>query len=278
MKIYVASAFSKDNSGGNKAGVCLTAGGLNEEQKKKISAELGYAETVFISESNNADLKLEYFTPSEEVPLCGHATIAAFTVMKKRGLLNKYQYKIETKAGILSINIRVNKFFMEQNKPQFFDKIDSDIFDNCFDIKVVSNEYSAQIVSTGLRDIMLPVKDLETLNTMNPNFDEIKRISSEYDTIGIHAFTIQGDRIIVRNFAPLYDVPEESATGTGNCALACYLFNNNIIKKDEYLFEQGYSLNELSEIIVQLEVVDDSIERVIVGGSGYLVEEKEIVV
>ena len=278
MKIYIASAFSKNNSGGNKAGVCLLREQLNDNQKKKIALELGYAETAYISAPNQdgANFKLEYFTPAEEVPLCGHATIAAFTVMRELKLLRKDNNNIQTKSGILSIRLESNMIYMEQNKPQFFEKIDSSIFENCFDNEVVSRDFPIQIVSTGLRDIMLPIVSLDKLNSMKPNFEEIKRISKEYDTIGIHAFIIQDNRIIVRNFAPLYDVPEESATGTANCALACYLYENDILKKSEYTFEQGYSLNEPSEIIVKLEIESNSIEKVIVGGSGYIVGEKEI--
>ena len=120
------------------------------------------------------------------------------------------------------------------------------------------------------------IKDLDTLNAMQPNFEEIKRISKEYNTVGIHAFVIESGRIVCRNFAPLYDVPEESATGTSNCALACYLYKNEIIKQNKYVFEQGYSLNEPSEITVELELINDQIEKVVVGGNGYVVEEKEI--
>ena len=278
MKIFVASAFSKNNKGGNKAGVCLLGEHLNEIQKKKVALELGFAETAYISapNQNNADFKLEYFTPAEEVPLCGHATIAAFTVMKELNLLKKERSTIQTKSGILSIKIENDMIFMEQKKPQFLENIKQAEFEKCFNISVTSNELPIQIVSTGLRDIMLPIENIEKLNNMIPNFEEIKKISRKYDTIGIHAFVIVNNKIICRNFAPLYDVPEEAATGTSNCALACYLYNNNIIKQTEYRFEQGYSLNEPSEIIVKLEVKDDVIEKVIVGGTGYLVTEKNI--
>jgi PhzF family phenazine biosynthesis protein len=278
MKIYVASAFSKDNKGGNKAGVCLIGENLNETQKKKIASELGYAETAYISAPtvNGADFKLEYFTPAEEVPLCGHATIAAFKVMREFNILKKDSINIQTKSGILEINIKEDMIFMEQTQPQFFEKIESNVFTNCFDTPVTSKQLPIQIVSTGLRDIMLPVANLEVLSRMEPNFEEITRVSKEYDTVGIHSFVIEDTRIVCRNFAPLYDVPEESATGTSNCALACYLYHNDIIRKTHYIFEQGYSLNEQSEIIVNLEAHDNKIEKVIVGGKGYLVETKEI--
>lgn len=278
MKIFVASAFSKNNSGGNKAGVCLIGEKLYEEQKKQIASDLGYSETAFLSSSSikSVDFKIEYFTPAKEVPLCGHATIATFIVLKNYQLLKKDKFKIETKSGILDVTVKNGTIFLQQNKPQFLGYIEPNIFDGCYDIQVVSDELPIQIVSTGLKDIMLPVKNLDTLRKMRPNFEEIKKISREYDTVGIHAFVIDKDRIICRNFAPLYDIPEESATGTSNCALACYLYENSIIKQDRYIFEQGYSLQSPSEIIVELELLNEQIEKVAAGGKAYIVEEKEV--
>jgi len=81
---------------------------------------------------------------------------------------------------------------------------------------------------------MLPVRDLAALETMKPNFNEISAISRNFNTIGIHAFSFDDERIACRNFAPLYDIPEESATGINNCVLASYLWKNNIIPKNEY--------------------------------------------
>ena len=276
--LFVASAFSKDNAGGNKAGVCLLGEGLTTEQKMNISKKLGYAETVFISTSfkKDATFKLEYFTPSDEVALCGHATIGAFAVMREKLALEKNSYMIETKEVNLQVKFEDSKIFMEQNKPSFDKILNAEDLQKCFDIDVVNTNLSIQRVSTGLWDIMLPVKDLETLNAMKPNFEEISNISRKFETVGIHAFVIDNKRIICRNFAPLYEVPEESATGTSNCALASYLYNHNIIKSNEYKFEQGYSLNSPSEIIVKLETENNEIQKVIVGGNGYIVEEKEV--
>ncbi len=75
VEVYVATAFSKDSSGGNKAGIVFGRPDLISVQKMAIAKELGYAETAFITKSSLADFRLEYFTPTEEVPLCGHATI-----------------------------------------------------------------------------------------------------------------------------------------------------------------------------------------------------------
>jgi len=273
MKIIIASAFSKNNSGGNKAGVCTYGEKLNTEQKQAIAKELGFSETVYIS-TGKKGFKLEYFTPAEEVPLCGHATIAAFVVMRELIGISKNEYIIETKSGDFPISFIGDLVFMEQGDPEFYDVLPKSDIEDCFDIDAVHNSLPIEIGSTGLRDIMLPIKDLATLEAIEPNFDAISAVSRKFDAVGIHAFATQGERIVCRNFAPLYDIPEESATGTSNCVLACYLWKNNILRKNEYLFEQGYALGSPSEIAVRLETKGDVIEKVSVGGTGYLFGEQ----
>ena len=128
VKVHVASAFSKDNKGGNKAGIVLFEQSLTTTQKKSIAKHLGYAETAFISKSERADYKFEYFTPKDEVALCGHATIGAFTALGYLKKLSKTQYTIETKSGILAINIEDDLTFMKQAKPIYYDVVAPDKF------------------------------------------------------------------------------------------------------------------------------------------------------
>ena len=277
MTVYIASAFSKGNIGGNKAGVCLLGEKLNEEQKLAIAKKLGFSETVYISAGQGKGVfKLEYFTPAEEVPLCGHATIAAFIVMRDKLPLDKDSCIIETKSGNLKVTLDGNAVFMQQNRPEFFGALEKADVAKCFDIDVASEKYPIEIGFTGLRDIMLPVRSLEVLDAMKPNFDEITSISRKFDVVGIHAFAFDESRIVCRNFAPLYDIPEESATGTSNCVLAGYLWRNNIIRKSEYIIEQGENLGSPSEIAVRLSAYGDNISDVYVGGTGYIIGEKQV--
>jgi len=73
----------------------------------------------------------------------------------------------------------------------------------------------------------------------------------------------------------LYGIDEESATGTASCALACYLFRYRE-KKERYVFEQGHNLGAISRITVNLAHRQGEIEEVWVGGSGYLVEKRQL--
>jgi len=280
VDVYVASAFSKDNVGGNKAGLVFDRPDLSSVQKMAIAKKLGYAETAFITSSSVADFCLEYFTPTEEVPLCGHATIGTFAILNLLNKLSKNNYTIETKSGVLSIKVDSDGMvFMEQNTPTFFNELSLDLFNDCLDVNSINDKLPIQIVSTGLRDIMVPIKSTKYLQQLDPNFNVMTELSKEQNVIGVHAFALEEGEgnltAICRNFAPLYDIDEESATGTSNCALACYLFKY-VEKKSQYIFEQGYNLNSPSRIVVNLKTHDDMIDAVFVGGYGYLVEKKSL--
>lgn len=277
IKVYVASAFCKDETGGNKAGVVLYENGLTNDEKKKIAKIVGYAETAFVTETPEADFKIEYFTPAEEVPLCGHATIATFGVLKYLNNLDKDSYTIETKSGNLNINLKENQIFMEQNIPVFYEELSYKEIKNSFDIDCINKNIPIQIVSTGLKDILIPIKNEEVLWQLKPNFEYITEISKKYNVVGMHLYTFSNDKVMCRNFAPLYDVNEESATGTSNCALAGLLFKKLNIKKDIYSFEQGYSLKAPSQIIVKVISYDkENIDKIFVGGNSKFLKIMDI--
>jgi PhzF family phenazine biosynthesis protein len=78
VEVFTLDAFAKGDLGGNPAGVVLQADDLSAEEMQATASTVGFSETVFMMESSVGDFKARYFTPSEEVDLCGHATLAAF--------------------------------------------------------------------------------------------------------------------------------------------------------------------------------------------------------
>lgn len=272
-KVYRMSAFTAADKGGNPAGVVFDADALSEERMKEIAAEVGYSETAFVMKSDVADFRVRFFTPTEEVDLCGHATIATFNLMRDEGMIKPGKYCQETRAGVLKLKVYEDSIYMEQNSPEFYEVIPEEKVRDCFNID--DGEYlgdsNVEVVSTGLKDIILPVKDLDTLLNLKPDFERITEISREYGVVGIHAFSLDtyGEAIAhARNFAPLYGIDEESATGTSNCALACYLNKyGNMGEERRYIFEQGYCMDRPSEIRVELDADDNNeVIAVYVGG------------
>ena len=127
INVYTLNSFAKTKEGGNPAGVVMNADSLTAEEMKKIAAVLGFSETAFVLQSNAADFKVRFFTPNEEVDLCGHATIATFYAMSSLNLLKQGKYEQETRAGILGIEIHNDNFvMMDQSTPIFSEVIDKD--------------------------------------------------------------------------------------------------------------------------------------------------------
>ena len=281
VDVYVVSAFSKDDKGGNKAGVVLDSHGLTPLKMMAIAKELGYSETAFLMESNLADFKIRYFTPTEEVPLCGHATIASFSLLNSLGKLGKDAYTIETKAGTLNVRIeKAGMIFMEQNRPAYFETLKPDVFAGCLEAGFIDAALPVQIVATGLKDIMLPVDSKDHLEMLNPNFSNMTDLCCDLDVVGIHAFALTNNAdttAICRNFAPRYGIDEESATGTSSCALACYLFKY-YRQQSQYVFEQGFNLGSASRLVVNVTHQGANIDTVYVGGYGRLVCRKSLLV
>ncbi|NDI34481.1 PhzF family phenazine biosynthesis protein [Chengkuizengella sediminis] len=278
-QVYILSAFTHNSNGGNEAGVVLDTDQLEKREMKLIARKLGFSETAFIFSSTSTDFKVRYFTPKEEVDICGHATVAAFSLMNQKGLIDAGNFKIETKAGILNVEVYPNgKVFLEQNKPSFLDVISAQEITNslCINKEDLIPHFPIQIVSTGLKDIIVPVNNLQVLQEMNPNMDEITNISEKYGVTGYHVFTLETIHNLstahCRNFAPLHDIPEESATGTSNAALVCYLtkYNRLMGRQDKQTFsmEQGYTMQKPSEIIIHISNLQGEISSVKVGGYG----------
>ena len=99
--VYQIDAFTDIPFNGNSAGV-VYSDDLNKEEMQLIAREINVSETAFISKSQEADFNLRWFTPSVEVKLCGHATLASVHFLVQKGLLkNNSTVTFNTLSGIL---------------------------------------------------------------------------------------------------------------------------------------------------------------------------------
>lgn len=287
MKVKKVNAFTELINGGNPAGVVLNPGQLTEEQMKYITKTLAVSETAFIFPSRIADYKVRFFSPEVEVDLCGHATIATFYTMGAEGIFGYVKEKItldqETKAGILPVDIyfkddACEKVMMTQGRPVLKGiHLDRWKLANALNVKEseIDNTLPEQIVSTGLFTLPICVKSLDTLKTMKPNFDQIKKICIDLDVGSFHVFTFETieetSTYHARCFAPLYGINEDPVTGTANGAVSIYLLKNKIIKEKQLICEQGDIIGRSGRVFVE---IDNNIVKV--GGKATIVEEKEM--
>lgn len=283
MEVAVIKAFTFENKGGNGAGVLVLNEQISDGKKLDIANKVGLSETAFILQRGENDYDVSFFTPVCEVELCGHATIAAFYYLGKMDYIKgnnetKTVYQ-NTKAGRLKIEVtfkdnEVDYVLMQQSEPRIYDEINqikpisnSLNTDEKF-IGLINSEIKPTIVSTGLKDIMVPVKSREILNNIKADFKLIEDISYEYDVVGYHVFTIDEGQVYARNFAPRVGINEECATGTSNGALVSLLYSKGLVL-NQIEVVQGESMNEKSLIFVKINENDDVMD-VYVGGKAYI--------
>ncbi len=290
MKLYIIDAFSKEIFGGNPAGVVILEEGQPfppEEIMIKVASELRYSETAFVKPIDSENFKIRYFTPNSEVDLCGHATIASFSALEKYGLVSQGNtYIIETLAGALNISLENNSIMMDMATPNFISQIDEiKELEELYEILGINYNPSLAlfpaIISTGLPDIILPVKDKITLEKISPDFDVLTALSKKYNVVGVHAFALDTTSTVTahcRNFAPLYEIDEEAATGTANGALTYYLHLNNLLPANgNCAFIQGVEMKRPSLISTQLRKKEDGKLLIRVGGTSAILAEGKLI-
>lgn len=296
LELYWVDAFTDRPFGGNPVAIIVNADHIADEQKQEIARELNVSETVFVSESQSADFRIQFFTPKQETALCGHGTIGTFWLLSSINKIKKcadsfVTVRQETKAGVLPLEIhfdksgKVGKVVMHQTLPEFYeDDIDRNTIANILGVSTDEFEtnYPLKIVSTGRAKLFIPIRDREILYSINPNFDQITDYCLQKSITGFHLFTFDthySDSITTaRHFAPVAGVNEDPVTGIAAGALGCYLseFGKDQSSKLNFRMEQGFNLKR--DGIIQVEICKEgrSFKLVKVGGQAYILFNTKI--
>ncbi|WP_347560953.1 PhzF family isomerase [Clostridium sp. JN-1] len=261
-KIYQVDSFTREKFHGNPAGVVPNADGLTDEQMQRIARELNNSETAFVFSSSvpDYDVEVRFFTPTTEVPLCGHATIAAHYVRAVEGTAVSGTVLQKTKAGILPVDI-VQEYhdfsiIMTQGAPEVSEPFSSDLVKRIaralgIAINDIREDCPIAIASAGHSKIMVGIKENGRLHSLKPNMEELSAISAEVGCNGYYVFTLNPDEEVLvhgRMFAPAIGISEDPVTGNANGPLGMYLVHYGICKSLE-------TQNELSFLILQGEAI-----------------------
>lgn len=274
MKVYVMDSFSDRIFGGNQAGVVLADKALEPAVMQQVAAELKHSETAFVWQTEEGN-RLRYFTPAGEVDLCGHATVAVFALLRRLGRIEDGNHKTLTRAGALEIEVSGETVWMDMAPPKTLGVLPEESWEELYGAYGLTLEdrpadLPPEIVSTGLADIMMPVRDHETLLRAVQDERTVTELSRRFDVTGVHMFCLGEEAVYCSNFAPLYDIPEECATGTSNGALTYYLYERSLVEPErENLFLQGEHMDRPSRILSRL-TVQDGVVRVRIGGQAVM--------
>ncbi|EKQ51734.1 MULTISPECIES: PhzF family isomerase [unclassified Clostridium] len=293
--LYQVDSFTKEKFAGNPAGVVTNADDLTEEEMQKIARELNNSETAFIIPSNNNeyDVLVRFFTPLKEVPICGHATIAAHYVYAIENKMNSVRIYQKTGAGVLPVDIlkEDNDYMitMTQGEIQFGDIIEGEEKKILFEALNIGEDnlmenYPIQIVSTGHSKVMVGIKNIEILNGLNPNYDVLSKLSDKIKCNGYYVFTTESQEsdILIngRMFAPAIGINEDPVTGNANGPLGAYLVHHKLIKHNNSVFKfkakQGEAIKRTGIIEVEVKIEDKEPIEVKISGNAVIVFKTEL--
>ncbi len=298
--MYQVDAFTGEIFKGNPAGVVPRADGLTEGEMQLIARELGNSETAFIlpAQGPDHDVWVRFFTPSNEVPICGHATISAHLVRALEEDLAGCTVTQKTGAGILPVEVvRENdsrKIVMTQGEVVFSPVLGEEQQERIVKALGLSSEdldtrCPIRIVSTGHSKVMIGIGSRKRLNSLRPDNDALIRISDTIGCTGYYVFTLDSGanapdeaQILThgRMFAPAIGIAEDPVTGNASGPLGAYLVHHRLVEAEgdgfRFMAKQGEAMGRPGVVEVEVEIVAGRPVRTKVGGSGVVVFKTEI--
>jgi PhzF family phenazine biosynthesis protein len=233
------------------------AAGLSDAQMAAVAAELAASETAFLTDSSEADRRVRYFTPTREVDLCGHATVASHAHLYADGALGAGEHSLETNAGVLTIRVTDDGVvWMTQAAPSVrpvevdYDRLGGALGIDPAALRDVGAELPAATASTGPPWLLVPVNYLQRLGDPHPDPAAVEAVADGAGAVGIYPFTFDTlsteATLHARAFAPGAGVPEDPVTGTAAGCCGAYLrefdaFDGDF--PDEIRIEQGQFLD-----------------------------------
>lgn len=285
--IYIVDAFTTQPNTGNRAGVVLDADHLTTQEMQYIAAFAGYSETAFVLSPKDPshDIHVRYFTPTHEVPICGHATIATHFLRATSGHHSDYPLIAKTGAGHLPVSIfgspEALLVKMTQGRVEFLPPFSgSQRSELASALGVSASDFAdlpIQVVTTGHSKVMVPMLSRSKLDGLTPNNEKLKAISAEIGCNGFFPFVLEGSKqepvTYGRMFAPAIGINEDPVTGNANGPAGAYLVHYDLIECDQkvsYWGYQGLAIQKPGRVLVTVEKTD-SILHVSIAGQAVLV-------
>jgi PhzF family phenazine biosynthesis protein len=268
VDIFQYNAFTNKPFAGNPAGVVTDGSELDADVMQLIARQMNLAETAFLvpPTDQEADIRLRWFTPTLEVELCGHATIAAFTAAMERGVFaveegEERELNVETLSGVLRVRLTRDggkpRVAMQIPVPTFAPlELDSEAFADAWSVPL--DELAGEwLVHTGLNYWFLPIRDRTALRYLTLDVAKL----AEFDDKACFTFftrdTIDRDSDWhLRFFAPFYGVDEDIVTGSaqGPMGVVHLALNQNdpVSGWTELKGEQGDLLGRPGRVLVRV--------------------------
>ena len=210
IPLYHVDAFSDKAFGGNPAAVCPLPSWIEDGLMQSIAAENSLVLTAFFTPTPGG-YHIRWFTPTVELELCGHATLASAHVVFEHLDRDLQSVMFESKSGVLRVDRLDDVLELD------FPALPATWIDA---MPALASALGASPLETWRAKSLVAVFGAERdVRALEPDFEAIRRL----DAFGVIA-TAPGDNVdfVSRFFAPKVGVPEDSVTGSAHCTLTPY--------------------------------------------------------
>jgi PhzF family phenazine biosynthesis protein len=217
LTYFVVDAFSHKPFSGNPAAVCILNEPKTDDWLQKIAAQFNLSETAFLWHQEDNKRQLRWFTPTCEVKLCGHATLASAHVLARELNLAYKEFLFETLSGTLAAVIDGDKISL--NFPKIQPKLFSGIYLHNTEVGIKQLNLDFVAVYQAGEDIIVELATEEEVLNYSPEIEKLAKIETR--GVIITAPAKNGERDFVsRFFAPRAGIDEDPVTGSAHCSLA----------------------------------------------------------
>ncbi len=285
-QFFQLDVFTNQPFGGNPLAVFPDATGLSADDMQSLAREMNLSETTFVlpSMQPNAHFRVRIFTPDRELPFAGHPVIGTHWILAHLGRVQihepvtvvRFELGVGVRAALLHVNEgKVLRVTMDHQTPQFYATANQDQVNrlarslNLIPEAVQATDWPVQVVSTGIRQLFVPVRSLKEVQALDGNQIDaglLAQVCRELDTVEacndtVMVLTLEtlqtSSDVHTRVFTAAHGVVEDPATGSASGGLGAYLVQHQIVKATppttNLTAEQGIEIGRPSRIGIEID-------------------------
>jgi PhzF family phenazine biosynthesis protein len=258
ITLFHVDAFTDRPFGGNPAAVCILPSWKEESWLQAVAREMNLSETAFlVKHPDHFDLR--WFTPTIEVDLCGHATLASAHILWQQGRVNGDEIRFSTRSGSLKANRRGSEIELDfPLNPETEAEAPSGL--------LMALAVTAKYVGRSRFDYLVEVESEAVLRKIAPNFKRLATLPVRGIIITSRASDPQYD-FVSRFFAPGSGIDEDPVTGSAHCCLGDYWRKR--LNKTEFVAYQASARGGVVKVRIEK-------DRAILGGNAVTVARGEL--
>jgi trans-2,3-dihydro-3-hydroxyanthranilate isomerase len=280
-RIAYVDAFTTKPFHGNPCAVVPEADGLSEQQMQLIARESNQPETSFVTASSKADYRVCYFTPQQRIPFAGHPTIATGYLLAQDGRIKPGDpsvVRFEFDIGPLPVEIyfsekgEPNRVVMSQPSPEFGKEYGIEEVGPCFNLEPseLLAGFPAQVISTGVPFLIVPIRDLEVLKTAEMDRPRLRQLLKACGAAAAFLFCLGGFSGESDTHARFFNpdgTMEDPFTGSASGCMGAYVIDRGLKPGPVLKIEQGHIMGRPGEGVLEIRRKNGKITVIRLGGA-----------